>query len=90
MITKFENRCVLNTYHSTETYLRYNVQRKKINQNIHVRSTSKIVLIPTKYDFFRYVQENEIKGDILGWNTSTDKNEEYTYEIFYYLVSCSH
>ena len=41
MITTFENIFVLKISYSTETYLRYNVQKEKTGQNIHVSSTSK-------------------------------------------------
>ena len=48
MITTFENRCVFKNILYTETYLRYNIQRGKTGQKIHVISTSQIGPIPKK------------------------------------------
>ena len=40
--------CIKKSSYITETYLRYNVQRKKTGRYIHVSSTSQIGTIPTK------------------------------------------
>ena len=45
--------------------------KRKTGLNIHVRFTSQIGPIPTNYEFFCCVPENEIKGYILGWTKSS-------------------
>ena len=59
--------------YSTETYLRYYVQRKDPGQHFHEISSSRIGPIPTKQELFCCVPENEIEEDILGWNRSITK-----------------
>ena len=56
--------CIKQLSYSTETYLRYNAESKKVVRKIHVISTSWIGPIPTKYELFLlctrelYLREN--------------------------------
>ena len=44
----WKQMCIKNLSYSTETYLRYNVQREKTGRKIHVSYISQIVPIPTE------------------------------------------
>ena len=52
--------------YSTETYLQYKVQRGKTGWKIHVRSTSRTVPIPTKWELFLLCTREWDQRDHLG------------------------
>ena len=64
----WKHMCIKSLCYITETYLRYYVQRGNTGRNLHMSSTSRIGPIPTNMNVFCYVPENEIEGEILGWN----------------------
>ena len=62
--------CIKILCYSTETYLRYNVKREKQTEIYMWALHHKLVLFQQSKNFFHYVPENDIEGDILGWTTS--------------------
>ena len=66
----WKHMCILKISYSTETYLRYNVQRIKMGQKYMWDPHHELVLSLQSRNCFRCVPDNEIKGGILGWTTS--------------------
>ena len=65
----WKQMCIKKLCYSTETYLRYNVQRGKQVKIYMWYLHHKLVIFQQSRNCFCYLTENEIKGDILGWTT---------------------
>ena len=67
----WKQMCIKNLCYSTETYLRYKVQRKKQAKIYMWALHHKLFLLLQSRNCFRYAPENETEGDILVWTKST-------------------
>ena len=71
MITTFENRCVLKFYVVVLRPIFDTMYKGKKQVEMYMWALHhELVLFLQIMIFFRYVPENEIKGDILGWTAS--------------------
>ena len=67
----WKQMCIRNLCYITQTYLQYNVQREKQVEIYMWALHHELVLFQQSRNCFCYVPDNEIKGDILVWTTST-------------------
>ena len=71
MITTFESRCVLKFYVIVLRPIFDATYKREIQVQIYMWDLHhKLVLFQQSRNIFCYVPENEIEGDILGWNPS--------------------
>ena len=60
--------CIKTLSYSTEIYLRYNVKEEKKQVEIYMWALHhELVQFLQSSKCFRYIPDNDIKGDILGW-----------------------
>ena len=68
---KFENRCVLKIHVIVLRNIFDAAYKGEIQVKIYMRALHhELVLFQKSRNCFRYVPENEIEGNILGWTTS--------------------
>ena len=66
----WKQMCIKKSFYSTDTYLRYRIRRGKTGEKYMWDLHHELVIFLQSRNCFRYVPDNEIKGDILGWTTS--------------------
>ena len=66
----WKQMCIIKLCYSTETYILYTVQRRKQVEIYMWYLHHELILFLQSMNCFSCVPDNEIEGDILGWNMS--------------------